>query len=101
MSVAVIINPVSGGARPGTADVRAAAAAAILQRHGETADVAITARAGHAYDLAQAAVTRGARLVIAWGGDGTINEVASALAFTDAALGIVPAGSGNERPYIL
>ena len=38
---------------------------------------------------------RGARLVLAWGGDGTINEVASALAFDEVPLGIVPAGSGN------
>ncbi|MEO8257137.1 MAG: YegS/Rv2252/BmrU family lipid kinase [Acidobacteriota bacterium] len=95
MSVAVIINPVSGGAPPGTAGVRAAAAAAILERHGEIAEVSITERPGHAYDLAQAAVRRGARLVIAWGGDGTINEAASALAFGDVPLGIVPAGSGN------
>ena len=33
--------------------------------------------------------------MIAWGGDGTINEVASALAFDEVPLGIVPAGSGN------
>jgi YegS/Rv2252/BmrU family lipid kinase len=32
---------------------------------------------------------------MAWGGDGTINEVASALAFGEVPLGIVPAGSGN------
>jgi YegS/Rv2252/BmrU family lipid kinase len=32
---------------------------------------------------------------MAWGGDGTINEVASALVFGDVPLGIVPAGSGN------
>ena len=33
--------------------------------------------------------------MLAWGGDGTINEVACALAYHDVPLGIVPAGSGN------
>lgn len=93
--VAVIINPVAGGARPGTARRRAEHAAAILEQHGETADVSITLRAGHARDLTRAAVARGARLVMAWGGDGTINEIASTLAFGDVPLGIIPAGSGN------
>jgi diacylglycerol kinase (ATP) len=37
----------------------------------------------------------GATLVIAWGGDGTINEVASELAFRDVAFAVIPAGSGN------
>ena len=95
MSVAVIINPVAGGARPGTAHARAAAAAAVLEQHGEAAEVSITERAGHARELTHAAVARGVRLVMAWGGDGTINEVASALAFGDVPLGIIPAGSGN------
>ena len=40
-------------------------------------------------------MARGARLVMAWGGDGTINEVASALVFREVPMGIVPAGSGN------
>ena len=34
-------------------------------------------------------------IVVAWGGDGTVNEVASALAFTDAALGVIPGGFGQ------
>jgi len=57
--------------------------------------VFVTEAVGHARELAKAAVKRGARLVLAWGGDGTINEVASALAFDEVPMGIVPAGSGN------
>jgi len=55
----------------------------------------MTEAVGHARELAKSAIRRGARLVLAWGGDGTINEIASALAFDDVPLGIVPAGSGN------
>ncbi len=93
--IAVIINPVSGaGARGGTA-ARAEIAAAGLSALGETGEIVVTERRGHARELAAAARARGDPLVIAWGGDGTINEVASALAFGPTALGIVPAGSGN------
>ena len=55
----------------------------------------MTERKGHARELAAGAVARGARLVVAWGGDGTVNEVASALAFGSTSLAIVPSGSGN------
>jgi diacylglycerol kinase (ATP) len=62
---------------------------------GVDAEVFVTERAGHAHDLARSAVSRGADAVLAWGGDGTINEVASALAFGRIPLGIIPSGSGN------
>jgi YegS/Rv2252/BmrU family lipid kinase len=94
-SIAVIINPVSGGVRPAAARRRAELASAIVDRHGDPVEVFVTERPGHARELARAAAHRGARLVVAWGGDGTINEVASALAFREVPLGIVPAGSGN------
>lgn len=54
-----------------------------------------TERAGHAKTLALEAVAEGYEIVVAVGGDGSINEVASALLGTEAVLGIVPAGSGN------
>jgi len=93
--IAIIINPISGGVRPDVARARAELASAIVDRHGDPAQVFVTERAGHARELTRAAVGRGARLVMAWGGDGTINEVASTLAFGEVPLGIVPAGSGN------
>jgi YegS/Rv2252/BmrU family lipid kinase len=95
LSVAIIINPISGGARPETARHRAEIAAQVVERHGDRPEVFITERRGHARELVLAAMQRGVRLVMAWGGDGTINEVASTLAFGDVPLGIVPAGSGN------
>lgn len=52
-----------------------------------------TERPGHATELAQAAVAAGRRLVIAAGGDGTVGEVAQALAGTDTVLGVMPLGS--------
>jgi len=94
-SVAIIINPISGGARADTAPARAQLAIDAVERHGDRPEVFITERRGHARELAGAAVNRGMRLVIAWGRDGTINEVASALAFGEVPLGIVPGGSGN------
>ena len=93
--IVVIINPIAGGCHTDEAPRRAALASTLLSNAGETAEVFVTERKGHARELAASAVARGARLVIAWGGDGTINETASALVFRDAALGIVPSGSGN------
>jgi YegS/Rv2252/BmrU family lipid kinase len=52
-----------------------------------------TERAGHATELARAAVAEGRGLVIAAGGDGTVGEVAQALAGTDTVLGVMPLGS--------
>jgi diacylglycerol kinase (ATP) len=96
LTIAVIINPISGtGRRPDEARRRAELAASLLERRGLDAEVFVTERSRHAYDLARAAVARGVSMCVAWGGDGTINEVASALAFSPVTLAIVPSGSGN------
>jgi YegS/Rv2252/BmrU family lipid kinase len=57
--------------------------------------VYMTREPGHATELAREAVDAGADLVIAVGGDGTVNEVARGMLGSEAALGIVPVGSGN------
>ncbi len=54
-----------------------------------------TEYAGHAEVIAREAAAEGIDIVVAVGGDGTVNEVARALIHTNTALGIVPCGSGN------
>ncbi len=93
MKIRFILNPRSGHLRhrPGAADeIRCFIAARQLD-----ASLALTERAGHATGLAASALAGGCDLVVAVGGDGTMNEVARALIGTPAALGLVPCGSGN------
>jgi diacylglycerol kinase (ATP) len=96
MDVFAIVNPLSGaGANPRVAAERVALLAERFAATGITGVVHLTERGGHAAELASAAIAGGARTILAWGGDGTINEVGRAVAGTSASLGIVPAGSGN------
>ncbi|MDU0370350.1 diacylglycerol/lipid kinase family protein [Hymenobacter endophyticus] len=92
MRICFILNPTSGTNR--TQDVPA-----LLTRYATAAgadfEIQLTQRAGHATELAREAAVVGCRVVVAVGGDGTVNEVARGLLGTEAALGIVPRGSGN------
>lgn len=54
-----------------------------------------TKRAGHATEVARNAVADGVDIVVAIGGDGTVNEVARAVAGSKTAMAIIPFGSGN------
>ncbi len=58
-------------------------------------DIQFTTHAGHAIDLAKNAVEEGFEVVVAVGGDGSVNEVATSLIGTNTILGILPLGSGN------
>ena len=68
---------------------------AFIAEHQLDATIRPTERPRHATELARAAVAEGCELVVAIGGDGTLNEVASALIDTPATLGLIPCGSGN------
>ena len=94
----VIINPASGPGRAGLeerARYRTSLARRTLERLGVPHRIELTRERDHAAELARAAVAAKAPLVFAWGGDGTMNEIASALAFSDVPLAVIPGGSGN------
>lgn len=88
MKTRFIVNPRSGRANRALPEVRAFAAT----RH---APVVLTERAHHASELARAAIAEGCELIVAVGGDGTMNEVASVVTGSAATLGLVPCGSGD------
>ena len=92
MKATFIVNPISGRSSKESI-VGAIAGSVDMDRYEVT--IRFTAAPGHATTLASEAVQSGQQLVVAVGGDGTVNEVARALVGTDAALGIIPCGSGN------
>ena len=92
MQTELIYNPCCGQAiaRHELEDV-----VVFLSRRGWTVNWRETSKPREATDLARRAALRGAKVVIAAGGDGTINEVVNGLLGTDAALGVLPVGTTN------
>jgi len=66
----------------------------VLRSHGDV-EVRPTPGPGFAAEMARQAVSDGAELVIAAGGDGTVNEVVNGMVFSSVPLGILPAGTAN------
>jgi YegS/Rv2252/BmrU family lipid kinase len=73
----------------------------VMVASGVRLELAETRHAGHARELAREAACRGARLVVAAGGDGTIAEVANGLNGSGCRLGIVPLGTANVLAHEL
>jgi len=87
-----VINPISGGKKK-TAFNKQVLETLDLQLFNPTFKQ--TNGPNHAYELGLMAIEEGYDAVVAVGGDGTINELGSALAHSNIPLGIIPEGSGN------
>lgn len=88
-----IVNPLAGSGRTAT---QFAMVEQKLRELGVEYRVSYTQRPHQGTELALSALEQGASCVIAAGGDGTINEVASAMCGKDAAMGVLPFGTGND-----
>jgi YegS/Rv2252/BmrU family lipid kinase len=86
--IAVILNPAARGER-----ARRLQEQVTKLTHG--AVLRATSRCGDAECLARAAVEEGYRVIIAAGGDGTVNEVVNGIAGSSVALGLLPLGTMN------
>ena len=91
-SILFIINPISGQRRFRNLEERIRKG---VDQKKYRIDIQTTQYAGHAKILAFEGVRNKKDIIVAVGGDGTINEVASSLIGSDSLLGIIPAGSGN------
>ena len=93
MSPYLIANPRAGGGR---GEIIFRQALRLLEGAGYRVLPFLSEHPGQARELAAGAVREGAELVVACGGDGTINEVVNGLRGGGACLGIIPAGRGND-----
>lgn len=91
--VALVFNPRSGRGRP--KNELLPGVLSHLKNSGVEVDVYPTERPGHATEIAKRASAAGLDQVIAWGGDGTLNEVARGLLGSETALGVLPGGTVN------
>lgn len=87
-----IINPISGGKDKGGFEQEVKP---YLEHQLFDAEYVFTKKPNHAAELAAEAIGANFDIVVAVGGDGTINEVAKTLVNTPIILGIIPEGSGN------
>lgn len=91
-NILFIINPISGGKKkqkiPALID-------AYLDKSKFNSNYRFTEYVGHAAEIAEEAASKSFDVIIAVGGDGTINEIAPKVMQSGKVLGILPFGSGN------
>src|SRR6266487_4363677 len=89
----IVFNPIAGNADSFEQDIHAAAT--VWRAHGWHVDLQPTAGPGDGTQIARAAAAAGYDIVVAAGGDGTVNEVINGLVGTNTALAALPIGTVN------
>ena len=93
MRAALVYNPRSG--RGHSKDELLSQVLTRLKEAGMEVSPRPTERMGHATEIAREAAEAGFEIAIAWGGDGTLNEVARGLCDSATAMGVLPGGTVN------
>lgn len=96
--IVFIVNPISGF-------VKRKLNERIIEQHLDKSQydyqILFTEFPGHAIELSRNAAQNGVDIVVAVGGDGSVNEVTRGILGTDTVLGIIPFGSGNGLAHYL
>lgn len=87
-----MLNPVSGISKKSVIEEKIHA---LIDKDQYEYEVVYTNHPNHGTEIAREAVEKGYFMVVAVGGDGSVNEVSEELIGSDVILGIIPAGSGN------
>ena len=88
MKIRFIINPYSGTGKQNNIEKH-------INKHLENFEIIYTKKSGDATRISKVAVNKNIDVVIAVGGDGTVNECIKGLINTNTILGVIPCGSGN------
>lgn len=92
MKIKIIINPAAGRVKLNRV---LPAIRNYFLKHGTIHDISITKNPGDARKLARQSAIEGTDIIVAAGGDGTVNEIVNGIHGTQAALGIIPIGTIN------
>jgi YegS/Rv2252/BmrU family lipid kinase len=96
MKIKFIVNPVSGTGKQKNIERYINQ---YLDKNKFDYNIRYTEKKEHAKEICKLAIKEKYNIIIAVGGDGTVNEIASELIDTNITLGVIPCGSGNGFAY--
>jgi len=96
MKIKFIVNPISGTGKQKNIERYVNQ---YLEKNKFDYNISYTEKKEHAKEICKLAIKEKYNIIIAVGGDGTVNEIASELIDTDITLGVIPCGSGNGFAY--